>query len=157
MANKIALGQIDAGIAGGTDTTSRRARSRSATELRRSLMKVNAARDTVGKVKALGAIRPGDIGLEIPRNGEPRTGLSMGEHAALTALRVAGHPRGAGRAGGRVATSTSPRRTTPGGFDDLVTPFRGVEPRPEPAAGLDRREKLGDAEAGLRAWCERRR
>ena len=49
-------------------------------------MKVNAARDTVGKVAALGAIRPGDIGLEIPQNGEPRTRLSMGEHAALTAL-----------------------------------------------------------------------
>src|SRR4029078_12467615 len=44
----------------------------------------NAARDTAGKVKALGAIRPGDIGLEIPRNGEPRTGPSMGEHAART-------------------------------------------------------------------------
>jgi len=30
--------------------------------------------------------RPGDIGIEIPQNGEPRTRLSMGEHAALTAL-----------------------------------------------------------------------
>ncbi len=85
VANKIALGQIEVGIAGGTDTTSD-APVAISDKLRRKLMKVNAARDTVGKVKALGAIRPGDIGLEIPQNGEPRTGLSMGEHAALTAL-----------------------------------------------------------------------
>ena len=49
-------------------------------------MKVNAARDTASRLKALGNIWPTDIGLEIPQNGEPRTGLSMGEHAALTAL-----------------------------------------------------------------------
>ena len=49
-------------------------------------MKVNAAKDTASRLKALGAIRPGDIGLDIPQNGEPRTRLSMGEHAALTAL-----------------------------------------------------------------------
>src|SRR5690242_16234148 len=85
VANKIALGQIQSGIAGGTDTTSD-APVAISDKLRGKLMKVNAARDTVGKVKALGSIRPGDIGLEIPRNGEPRTGMSMGEHAALTAL-----------------------------------------------------------------------
>jgi acetyl-CoA C-acetyltransferase len=85
VANKIALGQIEVGIAGGTDTTSD-APVAISDRLRKKLMKVNAARDTLGKVKALGAIRPGDIGLEIPQNGEPRTGLSMGEHAALTAL-----------------------------------------------------------------------
>src|SRR6476620_8491888 len=85
VANKIALGQIEAGIAGGTDTTSD-APVAISDRLRRKLMKVNAARDTAGKLKALGNIRPGDIGLEIPQNGEPRTKLSMGEHAALTAL-----------------------------------------------------------------------
>jgi acetyl-CoA C-acetyltransferase len=85
VADKIALGRIEVGIAGGTDTTSD-APVAISDKLRKKLMKVNAARDTVGKVKALGAIRPGDIGLEIPQNGEPRTGLSMGEHAALTAL-----------------------------------------------------------------------
>src|SRR6476620_1957127 len=85
VANKIALGQIEDGIAGGTDTTSD-APVAISDRLRRKLMKVNAARDTAGKLKALGNIRPGDIGLEIPQNGEPRTKLSMGEHAALTAL-----------------------------------------------------------------------
>ena len=52
----------------------------------KKLLKVNSARDTAGRLKALAAIRPGDIGLAIPQNGEPRTKLSMGEHAALTAL-----------------------------------------------------------------------
>ena len=85
VANKIALGVIDAGVAGGTDTTSD-APVAISDKLRRKLMKVNSAKDTVSRLKALGAIRPGDIGLDIPQNGEPRTRLSMGEHAALTAL-----------------------------------------------------------------------
>jgi acetyl-CoA C-acetyltransferase len=85
VANKIALGVIDAGVAGGTDTTSD-APVAISDKLRRKLMKVNSAKDTTSRLKALGSIRPGDIGLDIPQNGEPRTRLSMGEHAALTAL-----------------------------------------------------------------------
>jgi acetyl-CoA C-acetyltransferase len=125
VANKIALGVIDSGIAGGTDTTSD-APVAISDKLRKKLMKVNAAKDTTGKLKALGNIRPGDIGLEIPQNGEPRTGLSMGEHAALTALEwqvtreaqdelaVASHHH--------LAASYDE-----GWQDDLVTPFHGVE------------------------------
>src|SRR4051794_19367423 len=85
VANKIALGQVDVGIAGGTDTTSD-APVAISDRLRKKLMKVNAARDTRGRLTALAQIRPGDIGLSIPQNAEPRTRLSMGEHAALTAL-----------------------------------------------------------------------
>src|SRR6187455_1520904 len=80
VGNKIALGQIDVGIAGGTDTTSD-APVAISDKLRRKLMKVNTARDLRGRLAALSAIRPGDIGLDIPQNGEPRTKLSMGEHA----------------------------------------------------------------------------
>src|SRR5262245_43739911 len=68
VVNKIALGQIDAGIAGGTDTTSD-APVAISDKLRRKLMKVNAAKDTAGRLKALAAIRPTDIGLDIPQNG----------------------------------------------------------------------------------------
>ena len=85
VANKIALGQIEVGVAGGSDTTSD-APVAISEKLRKKLLKVNSARDTRGRLAALAAIRPGDIGLSIPQNGEPRTGLSMGEHAALTAL-----------------------------------------------------------------------
>ena len=86
VANKIALGQIDVGIAGGTDTTSD-APIAVNEKLRKILLEVNRAKDTAGPARgARRKIRPGDIGLAIPQNGEPRTGLSMGEHAALTAL-----------------------------------------------------------------------
>jgi acetyl-CoA C-acetyltransferase len=85
VADKIALGVIDAGIAGGADTTSD-APVAISEKLRKKLMKVNAARDTRSRLIALARIRPTDIGLSIPQNGEPRTRLSMGEHAALTAL-----------------------------------------------------------------------
>jgi acetyl-CoA C-acetyltransferase len=65
VANKIALGVIESGIAGGTDTTSD-APVAISDKLRKKLMKVNAAKDTPSRLKALGNIRPGDIGLEIP-------------------------------------------------------------------------------------------
>src|SRR5262245_42916255 len=85
VANKIALGQIEVGVGGGSDTTSD-APVAVGEKLRKKLLKVNAAKDTRGRLTALAQIRPGDIGLAIPQNGEPRTGLSMGEHAALTAV-----------------------------------------------------------------------
>jgi acetyl-CoA C-acetyltransferase len=125
VANKIALGQIDVGIAGGADTTSD-APLAVGDKLRKKLVKVNAARDTKGRLAALGQIRPGDIGLEIPQNGEPRTGLSMGEHAALTALEwQIGREEQDELA---VASHQHLAAAYDAGFlDDQVTPFRGVE------------------------------
>jgi len=125
VANKIALGQIEVGIGGGTDTTSD-APVAISDKLRKKLMKVNAARDTKGRLTALGQIRPGDIGLEIPQNGEPRTGLSMGEHQALTALewQISREDQDALAA----ASHQHLAAAYDAGFeDDLVTPFRGLE------------------------------
>lgn len=125
VAGKIALGVIDAGVAGGTDTTSD-APVAISDKLRKKLMKVNSAKDTAGRLKALGAIRPGDIGLDIPQNGEPRTRLSMGEHAALTALewRITREAQDelAARSHHNLARSYDQ-----GFHEDLVTPFRDVE------------------------------
>ncbi|CAN5478930.1 acetyl-CoA C-acetyltransferase [soil metagenome] len=125
VANKIALGQIEVGIAGGTDTTSD-APVAISDKLRKKLMKVNAARDTRSRLTALGQIRPGDIGLEIPQNGEPRTRLSMGEHAALTALEWQ-----VGREEQDELAAASHQHLAAayeaGFFDDQITPFRGVE------------------------------
>jgi acetyl-CoA C-acetyltransferase len=125
VANKIALGQIEVGIAGGTDTTSD-APVAISDKLRKKLMKVNAARDTKGRLTALAAIRPTDIGLDIPQNGEPRTGLSMGEHAALTALEWQ-----IGREEQDELAAASHQRLAAaydtGFLDDQVTPFRGLE------------------------------
>ena len=86
VANKIALGQIDSAIAGGVDTTSD-APIAINEELREVLLEVNrakSARRGCGRSPA----PPGQIVPQIPRNAEPRTGLSMGEHAAIMATRV---------------------------------------------------------------------
>ena len=125
VANKIALGQADSGIAGGTDTTSD-APIAISDRLRKKLMKVNAAKDTKGRLTALGQIRPTDIGIEIPQNGEPRTKLSMGEHAALTALewQISREEQD------ELAVSSHHKLAASydAGFqDDLITPFNGLE------------------------------
>src|SRR5215210_5511703 len=84
VANKIALGQIESGIAGRVDTTSD-APLAIHDEMRRVLIALSSARTVQQRLKALAGVRPGMLVPEAPRNAEPRTGLSMGEHAALTA------------------------------------------------------------------------
>src|SRR5580698_3866523 len=84
VANKVALGQIDVGIAGGVDTTSDAPLALN-DDLREVLLSVNRAKTNAARLKALAKFRPGQIVPEIPRNAEPRTGLSMGAHAAVTA------------------------------------------------------------------------
>ena len=67
-----------------------------------------------------------DVGVEIPQNGEPRTGLSMGEHAALTAMELA-----IGREDQDELAAASHQQLAAaydrGFFDDLVTPFLGPD------------------------------
>ena len=125
VANKVALGQIESGIAAGVDTTSD-APVEVNDDLRRVLMDLNAEKSTTGRVKLLGRLRPGQVVPEIPRNQEPRTGLSMGEHAAVTArewevsrieqdeLAAASH---------RNLAAAYDR----GFFTDLVTPYLGLD------------------------------
>ena len=124
VANKIALGQIECGIAGGSDTASD-APMAIGEGLRRKLLQVNRAKDTRGRLAALARIRPSDISLSLPVNAEPRTGLSMGEHQALTALEW-----GVTREEQDELAVRSHRnlaRSYEEGFqDDLVSPFRGV-------------------------------
>src|SRR5680860_1901191 len=85
VANKIALGQIEVGIAGGTDSTSD-APIAVNEKLRRILLEANRAKTLQGRLAALAKVRPQYLAPAIPQNSEPRTGLSMGESAALTAL-----------------------------------------------------------------------
>src|SRR5205085_12270151 len=84
VANKIALGQIDSGIAGGFDTTSD-APIAVNEDLRQVLLEINRSKSNAARLKALAKLRPQQIVPQIPRNAEPRTGLSMGQHAALMA------------------------------------------------------------------------
>jgi acetyl-CoA C-acetyltransferase len=85
VGNKIALGQIEAGIAGGVDTASD-APIAVNDALRNVLLDLNRAKSLQDRLKVLSRVRPKDVVPEIPRNAEPRTGKSMGDHAALTAL-----------------------------------------------------------------------
>src|SRR6187455_3012957 len=85
VANKIALGQLEVGIAGGVDTTSD-APLQLNEDMRRALLELNRARSLGARLRAAAKLRPQQaFRPEIPRNAEPRTGLSMGEHAAVTA------------------------------------------------------------------------
>ena len=125
VADKIALGVIESGIAGGTDTTSD-APVAISEKLRKKLLKVNAARGTRSRLTALAQIRPTDIGLSIPQNGEPRTKLSMGEHAALTALewRIGREEQDELAAASHQHLAAA---YDAGFLADQVTPFRGLE------------------------------
>ncbi|WP_144170409.1 acetyl-CoA C-acetyltransferase [Pseudomonas sp. Kh13] len=79
VANKIALGQIDCGIAGGVDTTSDVPIAVSE-GLRHILLQANRGNSLGERLKPFLKLRPHHLKPELPRNGEPRTGLSMGEH-----------------------------------------------------------------------------
>src|SRR5262245_19245114 len=78
VANKIALGQIEVGIAGGVDTTSDAPLGVNE-DMRRVLLELNRARSLGARARALTKLRPTQIVPDAPRNAEPRTGLSMGE------------------------------------------------------------------------------
>ncbi|MCE5990128.1 acetyl-CoA C-acetyltransferase [Pseudomonas sp. 5FOS] len=79
VANKIALGQIDCGIAGGVDTTSD-APIAVNEGLRHILLQANRGKSLGERLKPFLKLRPHHLKPELPRNGEPRTGMSMGEH-----------------------------------------------------------------------------
>ncbi len=124
IGNKIATGQIQAGIAGGSDTTSdvpvvfgKRFASR--------LLDTNRARGFMNRLRLWKGFRPGELKPEFPGVGEPRTGMSMGQHTERMArewgigrleqdeLALASHLK---------AAAAYER----GFYDDLILPFRGV-------------------------------
>jgi len=125
VANKIALGQIDVGIAGGVDTASD-APIGVNEDLRQILLDINRAKSLPSRARQLTRLRPGQLKPEVPVNREPRTGMSMGEHAALMAseweigreeqdeLAVASH----------VHLAAAYER---GFFSDLMQPYLGLE------------------------------
>ena len=125
VANKIALGQIEVGIAGGTDTASDAPVGLNE-DLRKVLMEARRAKTAGQRAKLIGKLRPGQIVPDIPRNAEPRTGLSMGEHAAITAKEW-----GVAREDQDELAAASHQRLAAaydrGFFDDLVTPYAGLE------------------------------
>lgn len=122
-ADGIASGRYEAAAAGGVDTTSD-APIAIGDNLRKTLLGLRRAKSNVDRLKLAGKL-PAAVGIEIPVNSEPRTGMSMGEHAAITAKEM-----GIKRVDQDELAAASHRNMAAaydrGFFDDLVTPFLGV-------------------------------
>ncbi len=124
VGNKIALGQIEVGIAGGVDTTTD-APIAVSEGLRKILLEANRGKTTGQKLKALLQIRPKHLTPLPPANGEPRTKMSMGAHCEVMAktwnisresqdeLAASSHQKAA-------------KAYEEGFFNDLLVPFAGL-------------------------------
>ena len=125
ISNKIALGQIDCGIGGGTDSTSD-APIVFKDDFRRVLLDAYSAHNVLERIKPWFRLRPGHFLPQYPGVKEPRTGLSMGLSMEITAqqwgvqrehqdqLALASHVKAAAA-------------YDAGWFDDLVVPFYDAE------------------------------
>ncbi|MGM0435409.1 MAG: acetyl-CoA C-acetyltransferase, partial [Pseudomonadota bacterium] len=125
VANKIALGQVESGIAGGTDTTSDAPIGLSE-GLRELLLDLNRARTNTERLKIAARFRPKHLIPLTPENSEPRTGMSMGEHQQITAHEW-GIPR---EEQDQLALESHQKLAAAyeeGFFSDLVTPLAGLE------------------------------
>ena len=122
-ADGIAAGRYEVAVAGGVDTTSDAPIGLS-DDLRRTLLSLRRSRAALERLKLVGRL-PAALGVEIPANSEPRTGLSMGEHAAITAKQM-----GVKRVDQDQLAAASHRNMAAaydrGFFDDLITPFLGL-------------------------------
>ncbi|BDB40076.1 acetyl-CoA acetyltransferase [Mycobacterium kiyosense] len=122
-ADGIAAGRYDVAAAGGVDTTSDPPIG-FGDDLRRTLLRLRRAKSNVQRLKLAGTL-PANLGVEIPSNSEPRTGLSMGEHAAITAKQL-----GIKRVDQDELAAASHRNMAAaydrGFYDDLVSPFLGL-------------------------------
>ncbi|MCX8453896.1 acetyl-CoA C-acetyltransferase [Paenarthrobacter ureafaciens] len=124
LANKIKLGQLDSAIAGGVDSASD-APIAVSEGLREILLDLSRAKTPIQKLRLLGKIRPKDLAPDAPSTGEPRTGLSMGEHQALTTAQW----KISREAQDELAFNSHRNLAAAyerGFFDDLITPYRGL-------------------------------
>ena len=124
LANKIKLGQLDSAIAGGVDSASD-APIAVSEGLREILLDLSRAKAPIQKLRLLGKIRPKDLAPDAPSTGEPRTGLSMGEHQALTTAQW----KISREAQDELAFNSHRNLAAAyerGFFDDLITPYRGL-------------------------------
>ncbi|MDR2254752.1 MAG: acetyl-CoA C-acetyltransferase [Arthrobacter sp.] len=124
LADKIKLGQIESGIGGGVDTISDAPIALS-DGARAGMLALGRARSLKDRMAAVASLRPRDLAPSAPGTNEPRTGLSMGEHQALTTQRW-----GITREAQDELAAASHRNLAAaydrGFFDDLLTPYRGL-------------------------------
>jgi acetyl-CoA C-acetyltransferase len=124
VGNKIAMGTIEVGIAGGVDTTSD-APIGVSERLRHILLEANRARSNVDRVKALLKFRPKDILPHIPHVAEPRTGLTMGEHTELM-VKEWEIPREAQDQLAYESHRKAALAYEEGFYDELIIPYQGI-------------------------------
>ncbi|MGV1009059.1 MAG: acetyl-CoA C-acetyltransferase [Dermatophilaceae bacterium] len=140
VANKIALGQLDSAVAGGTDSASDAPLTVSSS-LGQAFVQLGQAHGGLDRARVLAGLRPADL-VPVPTQAvEPRTGLSMGQHMAATASDW-GITR---QAQDRLAVESHQRLAAAydrGFFDDLLTPYLGLtrDGNLRPEASVD---KLG--------------
>lgn len=124
VANKIALGQADSAIAGGVDSASD-APIVVPERLRRKLLKLNRAKTPADRAKVFATLRPTDLGIQVPGATEPRTGMTMGQHMAITTERW-GITREAQDEIALASHRNLAAAYDRGFFDDLMTPYLGL-------------------------------
>ncbi len=125
IGNKIAMGQIEAGIAGGSDTTSDVPITYSR-RLTQRLLAVNRARDLKAKVEAgIRGFSLSELKPSFPGVAEPRTGKSMGDHCELMAREwnISRHDQDELALASHQKLAAAYAR---GFFENLIVPFRGV-------------------------------
>ncbi len=124
IANKIALGQLESGVAGGVDSASD-APIVVGDRLRSAILAANRAKSAGARLRALARVRPADLAPVAPRTDEHRTGLSMGEHQAITTAQW-----GISRQAQDDVALASHRNLAAawdaGFFDDLVSGYHGL-------------------------------
>ncbi|WDS34863.1 acetyl-CoA C-acetyltransferase [Pseudoxanthomonas sp.] len=125
IGNKIALGQIESGIGGGSDSTSD-VPIVYGKKLRARLLAANRAKTPKDKARALlKGFKFSELKPEFPGVGEPRTGKSMGEHCEDMAKEwnISRDSQDEWAVSSHQKLAAAYER---GFFDDLVVPFRGV-------------------------------
>lgn len=137
---RIASGQIECGIAAGTDTTSDFPVTYGK-KFSRRMARLGRARSFKQRMKAFKGFSPGELKPVFPANGEPRTGLSMGQHCD----RMAREWQVSREAQDQLALDShlnAAKAWDQGFFDATVTPWAGVS-RDNNIRGDSTLEKLG--------------
>lgn len=124
LAAKIAIGEIESGIACGSDTTSD-APIVVSKPLAKRLVAVQQARSFKEKLAAFRGFSPGELMPLPPSVAEPRTGLSMGQHTELMAQhwKISRQDQDQLAYESHIKAAEAYRT---GYFDDLVMPYAGV-------------------------------
>src|SRR5699024_8852953 len=126
VANKIALGQIESGIAAGVDTTSDAPLGVN-DDKRKVFMELNRARTNSDKAKlAVKVLHPKCMMPDIHKNAEPRTGMAMGDHAAVTVVEWGVGREEQDELAWRAHQNLA-KAYEEGWQKDHITPFRGLD------------------------------